>query len=235
MNKILLIIPCFNEARRLNMLKSTYLKTIDLKLCFVDDGSTDDTRDFIKSNLLTNSNISIITFDKNIGKGPCIREACMILDKRNSFRDIDYIGYWDADLSTPIEEVIEMSKQLKSSNVDGLFASRNCNNSRGIKRILFRKILSRAFNFFVKAFWSINMFDTQCGAKLFKKSYAQVVFAKPFYTKWLFDVEIILRSTSFSLIEYPLKKWEYSQKEKLPNFKMVKDVIIDLYMLFKNY
>jgi hypothetical protein len=60
----------------------------------------------------------------------------------------------------------------------------------------------------------IPVYDTQCGAKLVGRDYIELLYRAPFYSRWFFDVEMILRLRASSvemskqLIETPLRQWE---------------------------
>ena len=101
----ILIIPCYNEAKRLDI--ATYrdflLKNPDFFLLFVNDGSTDKTATALKELEPTNSNFSIIELLKNNGKGEAVRQGVLHCLKTFNFK---YIGYCDADLSTPLNEFL---------------------------------------------------------------------------------------------------------------------------------
>ncbi|MBC8644135.1 hypothetical protein H9W95_09105 [Flavobacterium lindanitolerans] len=59
----------------------------------------------------------------------------------------------------------------------------------------------------------VPVYDTQCGAKIIKGDIAKKLFDKPFLTRWIFDVEMLLRykmsySDSLATVkEFPLEIW----------------------------
>ena len=100
--KICLIIPCHNEAKRLDLDKFERAGS-HCYFLFVNDGSKDDTSEKITSRL--KSNMCILNIAKNVGKGEAIRQGMLQMKTLPIFREIKWIGYWDADLSTPLEEL----------------------------------------------------------------------------------------------------------------------------------
>jgi glycosyltransferase involved in cell wall biosynthesis len=123
--KIDLIIPCFNEAKRIsivadsliNLLKSQEIG-VDLSLIFVDDGSTDDTAELIENRLNHQSlNASLIKLDKNRGVGCAFLRA---LDFSNS----DLVCLYPGDGVFDINSLIVL---INSSQCDCITLSTRTN------------------------------------------------------------------------------------------------------------
>ena len=58
------------------------------------------------------------------------------------------------------------------------------------------------------------LYDTQCGAKLIRADAARQIFAEPFISRWIFDVELIARliercgeRINEAMVEVPLRQW----------------------------
>ena len=132
--------------------------------------------------------------------------------------DFDYIGYWDADLSTPLSNIqIFIDKLGESPERNIVIGARVRLLGRSVHRRPLRYYLDRAFATFASMALGLPVYDTQCGAKLFRNSLVlRQVFAKHFKTKWIFDIEILARYISVSskkpqqiltekIIEYPLE------------------------------
>src|SRR5688572_2583418 len=100
---IAIVIPCYNESDRLD--KNAFIQFAEtyreVHFVFVNDGSTDDTNKII-SDLEEQLPLQIksVTLSKNLGKGGAVRAGILSI-KENQF---EFIGYLDADLSTPIFE-----------------------------------------------------------------------------------------------------------------------------------
>lgn len=228
MQKTVVIIPCYNESQRID--KDTFgvfLKNNpSVSLLFVDDGSLDNTYKVLSQFEKQYNNAHVLKLEKNGGKAEAIRQAFLKL-KNNS--DIDYVGYFDADLSTSLDYVITFKNILsKSNHCSAVIGSRVKRLGSRISRSMVRHFFGRIVATIASNLLSLPVYDTQCGAKLFKRSFIHSVFDDYFYTKWLFDIEIFFRlndefgrsAVIESMIEYPLEKWidEGDSRIKLKDF-----------------
>lgn len=218
-----IIIPCFNEANRLNT--SAFKKCLktyhDFQLCFVNDGSTDDTLHVLKKfQKEFKERITIIDMKKNKGKAAAIRAGSRFL---YSLKKIKYVGFLDADLSTDFEEFNDLVENLKlEKKLIMVFGSRNSEESN-INRNNFRDFFSKVVNLFIKMILKLPIKDTQCGAKVFRVKYIPIMYNSKFKSKWLFDIELFLRlKIHFSnknimeyIKEFPLKNWNHVDDSKL--------------------
>src|SRR5439155_23762012 len=105
------VIPCYNEAARLK--PDAFLEFVtanrETGLLFVDDGSTDDTR-VILADLVTRGDgrIAVLSVDRNVGKGGAVQRGLLAAIEKAS----DFVGYWDADLATPLVGIGECGNVL---------------------------------------------------------------------------------------------------------------------------
>lgn len=218
-----IIIPCYNEEKRLN--KEAFLTFIasheDYHLCFVNDGSKDNTLEVLQAmKMTTPSQISIVDVKKNVGKATAVRAGVRYLYHRD---DIAYIGFIDADLSTDFRDFKDLVKTLKSNEkLSVVFGSRN-SGGKGIKRDYFRNIFSKIVKSFILLILGLPIRDTQCGAKVFSKTIIPIVYGDDFVSRWLFDVEIFLRLKKYlgkknvmnHIFEQPLMRWVHVDDSKL--------------------
>jgi 2-methylfumaryl-CoA hydratase len=129
------------------------------------------------------------------------------------------VGYWDADLATPLTEVPRFCEVLATQpHVHLVMGSRVQLLGRTIERKLYRHAYGRVFTTMVSMLLSLPVYDTQCGAKLFRVSdELRACFDRPFTTRWIFDVEILARlmgqweprdiDTAERIYELPLLVW----------------------------
>jgi glycosyltransferase involved in cell wall biosynthesis len=240
MQKTCIIIPCYNEKERFPIDEFlNYLKTVEMfDFCFVNDGSTDNT--LILLNQLKNSFSNIIVFDlpENKGKAEAIRYAVLHLDKTKH----DYLGYLDADLSTSLNEMARLSTFI-TNDTKFIMGSRIKKLGSSIKRNLFRHIFGRVLATCVSTFiLKIPVYDTQCGAKLMATPLAIELFRDPFVSKWLFDVELLLRVIQSkgenycndSVVEIPLLKWHDKGDSKIKFIDFIK-IPFDLLKIYNTY
>jgi dolichyl-phosphate beta-glucosyltransferase len=218
MQSTAIIIPCFNEEKRMKIEKfSSYVNKYSwLHFIFVDDGSTDNTLNLIeKLCALYTKQIHHICLKNNSGKATAVWYGF----QKAINMGFEYLGYWDADLATPLSALEKMCEQLSKPYINFVFGSRVRLLQQNIKRRAIRHYLGRIFATIASLVLGLPIYDTQCGAKIFKNTTdLQRVFKKPFLTKWIFDVEIFARfnmlekyegaaTLSKTAIEYPLPEW----------------------------
>lgn len=222
--KVGIVVPCYNEANRLqlNAFSDFIRKFPDIRFCFVNDGSSDRTgavldelaKDFP-------GHAHALHFDVNKGKGEAVRHGVEHFMTNDS---CELIGYWDADLSTPLDEIHSLINVFRSSR-DAQFVcgSRVLMMGYRIERQWFRHYFGRGFATMISLFLRLPIYDTQCGAKLIRADLCRRIFDAPFASRWIFDVELIVRTilvlgygAAFASIkEVPLKKWIHEKGSKL--------------------
>lgn len=231
-NCIGVVIPCYNEAKRLlsDDFKSFVHKNLGYHLCFVNDGSKDDTLEVLTELRKGKEDyISIYNCEKNGGKAEAVRLGMLHLAKQNQF---DYIGFLDADLSTNFDDFQDLVDTISSSNYQIVSGSRMSRMGADIAKESARKIISQTINFIIRKTLGMEINDTQCGAKIMTKEIVKKTFQKKFLTRWLFDVEIFMRmkrvyglEESKKLIcEKPLNRWVHVDGSKLSfkdSFKII--------------
>lgn len=209
-----IVIPCYNEEDY--FLHSKYIsflkKQKNILICFVNDGSYDNTNKCI-TDLAEKfpKNVVVINHKKNKGKAEAVKTGVNFCNNNYDFTNIAYL---DADLAVSLEECIELSKFLKE-DVDFVFGSRVLRIGSIIERKKSRHYIGRIIATLISYILSLKVYDTQCGCKLFKKELSQKVFIKSFVSRWLFDVEIFFRILGIygkekavkKMLEIPLNKW----------------------------
>ncbi len=243
MQKTGLVIPCYNEASRLP--GKTFMDFVSrqeaVSFCFVNDGSSDETLTVLKG--LTSNNpdrIMVLDMPLNKGKAEAVRQGILFLHERKIF---DVIGFWDADLSTPLEELGALLSHLqRNDRCLVAICSRVKRLGADIERKLTRHLFGRIFSTFSSKILRMPVYDSQCGAKVFRKEVVEILFGRKFVTKWLFDVELIARirnhfglGESLSLIsEIPVSKWKDISGSKI-RFSDYISVPVDLLKINTHY
>ena len=200
-----LIIPCYNEAARLD--SGEYLKAIEempgLDLCFVDDGSSDGTSDLLRVlAAAAPERIKYLTLERNSGKSEAVRSGIVYM--LEEVQELMHIGFWDADLATPLPELRRFMAIFESdSRRRFVFGSRKSEGG-DIRRSFFRRFAAVVVGGLIKGVLPGKIKDSQCGAKIFTKKCAQKIFRDRFLTSWLFDVELFIRQRRdcVSMTEY---------------------------------
>jgi dolichyl-phosphate beta-glucosyltransferase len=226
------IIPAYNEEKRIGetLVKiNDFLKKQDYssEILVVDDGSTDKTVQV--SEALNIDILRLVKNEKNMGKGAATRNGIM-----NAKGDL--MLFSDADLSTPIEEVIDLIDSIKHG-ADVAIGSRALPESEIIiHQPWYREMMGRVFNLFVKALCLKGIQDSQCGFKLFKAEVAQKVFNEQRLTGFAFDVEILMltRRSGWTIDEVPVK-WYNSPATRVSPIKDALKMFTDLLKLRKMY
>lgn len=214
-----LVVPCYNEAARLDaeQFRSFLSGTDHVRLVFVDDGSQDGTAEVLNTLCLGYESCTAILLQPvNKGKAEAVRTG--VLHALQHF-DPEVIGFWDADLATPLNAVPRLLVVLQQQpDIEMVFGSRVQLLGRQVERRPVRHYLGRVFATAVSVVLNMPIYDSQCGAKLFRvDENCTRVFAKPFLSKWVFDVEILARYLNAYdndpkrlervIYEYPLEKW----------------------------
>jgi len=237
MQKTALIIPCYNEEKRIKKELVVWLlthSTIDIYLA--NDGSTDRTIEVLEDIAADFSErCYVLNYKHNRGKAATIFNAANELIDSNSY---SHIGYFDADFSTPVPEVLLMLNELLKNPDFFITGCRVKLLNSTIDRKFYRHVIGRIIVTLVNLRFDLGVYDTQCGAKIFPVSIAKTAFNKPFLTSWLFDMEIFIRLKNNDLMfngrEFPLNNWTDVEGSKL-SWKTAFKIIREMYILTSNY
>lgn len=208
------VVPCYNEEARLDLPAfSPLLEHCDV--WFVNDGSSDGTGDLLdRAARADPGRIRVVHQNPNGGKGEAVRAGALAaLDAGAPF-----VGYLDADLATPPLEFLRMLDVARDSGAAVVLGSRVRLLGRRVERDRTRHLLGRVFAATASLLLDLPVYDTQCGAKLFRADpLVSVAFSEPFVSRWAFDVELIGRLLeppdgaaglgADDFVEVPLASW----------------------------
>jgi dolichyl-phosphate beta-glucosyltransferase len=242
MRDLCIVIPCFNEARRLRSgdLIAFLASHPDADLCLVDDGSKDDTlRTLRQVQQREPDRILVCGLEHNSGKAAAVRTGVLHVAALEQY---SFIGYWDADLSTPLDEVDYLLAALKGDQRCQLaMGSRVKRLGSRIERRVARHVQGRLFATCAGAILSMSTYDSQCGAKIFRSGVVHTLFGQPFLTRWLFDLEMLVRLRNEAgpaamdmAVEVPLRCWREVGGSKLTLWSKVV-VPLELLKIRKHY
>lgn len=226
-----IIVPCYNEAARLQgeRFVAYAREHRDVQILFVDDGSTDATWSVLER--LCGEfpeSLRALKLDCNGGKAEAVRRGLLrAMETPGGATNNNYVGFWDADLATPLEEIGAFCDVLDTRReIDMVFGSRVNLLGRNVRRRLARHYIGRIFATAASGVLRLPIYDTQCGAKLFRANdELKKVCADPFLSRWIFDVEMIARYIQLrhgngrpmreSIYERPLTTWTDVKGSKL--------------------
>ncbi|MEC7598619.1 MAG: glycosyltransferase, partial [Planctomycetota bacterium] len=180
-----IVVPCFNEAARLqpDAFREFVKKSPSCEFLFVDDGSQDETRSILECLEQSDGNrFQVLRLEQNQGKAEAVRQGLI----RAIQGPAAYVGFWDADLATPLDAIPEFLDVFEERpDLQAVVGSRVKLLGRKIDRTAFRHYAGRIFATFASLVLGIPIYDTQCGAKLFRADAAlQEVVSKRFLTTW---------------------------------------------------
>ena len=135
--------------------------------------------------------MELLRLPQNQGKAEAVRLGFRAAFEKSPW----YLGYWDADLSTPLEALSSFETVFEElPAVEMVFGSRVMLLGRDVVRERYRHYFGRAFASLASAILRLPIYDTQCGAKLFRNTETLgEIFSSPFESKWVFDIEILAR------------------------------------------
>lgn len=198
-----LIIPAYNEEKRiertLSEVTSFFKKYDSFELIIACDGCSDATVEIVKKCMEQDNNIRLLESPEKLGKGGGIIEGF-----KNATGEI--IGFMDADLSIKPEEFEKLIKAVESG-ADCAISSRRIKGSIiSVKPSIRRRLASILFNFMIRLCTGLNIKDTQCGGKCFKKNVIKKVISDIKFKDYIFDVELLYKINKFgyTTMEIPI-------------------------------
>jgi glycosyltransferase involved in cell wall biosynthesis len=246
MTETAIVVPCYNEAQRLDAdALFDFCKCHPaIRFFLVNDGSTDGTLEVLRElERRAPESFRVLDEQPNRGKAEAVRRGMNAAFQQRA----DYAGYWDADLATPLEEIPRFIEILKTQpELEILLGARIQLLGHSIERRAMRHYLGRVFATATSLTLELAVYDTQCGAKLFRVTdEIQELFAEPFCTNWIFDVELIARlirarrdrrdrSPERVIREVPLQRWHDVAGSKVGPLDFFRG-IADLWRIRRRY
>jgi len=243
MDPICIVIPCYNEVSRFP--KGEFVEFArshpETSFCLVNDGSKDRTARLLESlHEEFPDQIVVCTIPENKGKAEAVRIG--MLAGLQHFSS-GYFGYFDADLSASLEEAFRLRTVFQEKpSLAFCFGSRMAMVGVSIDRKLYRHFIGRILATCISNILHLVVYDTQCGAKLFRRDFVEKIFKKPFISRWLFDVEIMARIIGLYtgdrieeiMLEIPVSSW-IDKGGSLISWTYGFRVFFDLYCIHREY
>ena len=223
-----IIIPAHNEEGRLPRALEQidrFLRAWDrsAEVIVVENGSTDRTAEVAEAFARDHPYVRLIREPRR-GKGLAVRRG--MLAARGRYRYI-----CDADLSTPIEEVVKfLPPQLDGFDI--AIGSREAPGARRIGEPLYRHVIGRVFNAIVRFLALPDFQDTQCGFKMFRAEVAEDLFRVQQLDGMSFDVEVlfIARQRGYRIVEVPVT-WYFNPESRVRLFRDSLNMFRDLFRI----
>lgn len=148
MNKLSIVVPCYNEEEVLKIFYEELMKVINkiksnylYEIIFINDGSKDNTLEILKSLRKENENIKIISFSRNFGK-----EAAIYAGLSSTVGDL--VVLMDSDLQHPPEIILEMLSEI-NNGYDVVATKRINRNGEPIIKSMFSKLFYKIMKSFM--------------------------------------------------------------------------------------
>lgn len=221
--RVSLVVPLFNESARWNHEYWEQLLEIeDVDWLFVDDGSTDQTKQIVER-FTRRFGGNFLHLGSNLGKGNAVRAGMNHAIAQGSSN----VGFVDGDGAFALQDVQSIADRFLSlrstrddpgqlgvgDEIDSVWASRVALAGHDIVRRTSRHYLGRVIATLISTNLPNVPYDTQCGFKIFRVTRSlQSCLESPFKTKWFFDVEILQRwilltGQPMNIQEIPLLQW----------------------------
>ncbi len=222
-DRVWVVVPCFDEERRLDLDEFDRLGALVDTVLFVDDGSSDTTAAVIGRHAAESRGVRLERLTINVGKAEAVRHGLNTAIGEGA----DVVGYLDADLATPVDEFARLIVRLGEPDApDCVIGARVHLLGHSIERSVGRHYLGRLYATAASIAVGVGVYDTQCGAKLFRvDDVFRSAIAEPFVDRWSFDAELISRILTPErrrsggdrpvIVEVPLETWRDVSGSKL--------------------
>jgi glycosyltransferase involved in cell wall biosynthesis len=240
-----IVVPCYNEATRLDGERFLRFGALHpgVLFLFVNDGSTDRTASLLDDlRQSAPERIEVLHLPANRGKAEAVRQGMVRAMEAGGTA----AGFWDADLATPLEAIPPFRDILRRlERVDLVLGTRLPLLGRQIRRNRLRHALGRVFARCASQVIGASVYDTQCGAKLFRITpVTRSLFQEPFLSRWIFDVELLVRwrqlcrsigaAAHEQWYELPLDEWREVRGSKLKSTDFLR-AIGELWAIRRRY
>lgn len=145
MEKISIIVPCYNEQESLPLFYDEItkvakkMKKVEFEFLFINDGSKDSTLDILRNLSESDSRVRYVSFSRNFGK-----EAAMYAGFSNATGD--YVAVMDADLQDPPALLPEMYDAITKEGYDSVATRRVTRQGEPPIRSFFARMFYKLIN-----------------------------------------------------------------------------------------
>jgi len=228
--------PAYNERDRLGSSVTAtleYLSTQDFEseLIVVDDGSSDDTAEIARRAAIEFASIPtrVVRYDENRGKGFAVKTGLLAAEA-------DIALFTDADLSTPIDELVKLVDPIRRGEYDVTFGSRALDRALiGTHQPWGREQGGKVMNLVIRAMSGLGFADTQCGFKAFNMLRFRRLLEVMAIDRFGFDVEFLFVAAHhrLRLAEIPVR-WNDVAGSKVSVVRDTRRMISELAQIRRN-
>jgi glycosyltransferase involved in cell wall biosynthesis len=224
-----IVIPAYNEEKRLPQTLETVVGYLSgrgldfVEVLVVNDGSKDGTGRVAREAGQRWPMVKVLDNPGNRGKGYSVKHGMLKAQG-------EWVLFSDADLSAPIEELVQLEKAVDESGASVAIGSRALNRDLiGVRQSVFRETAGKFFNLLMRILVGLRFWDTQCGFKLFRKDAVNDVFSRVTTDRFGFDVEalFIAKLKGHKTVEVPVR-WNHAEGTKVSMFGDSIDMFLDL-------
>lgn len=202
MEKISVVVPCYNEEKALpaffDEIKKVVTKMdyVEFELLFVNDGSKDKTLEILRELSKNNKYVRYISFSRNFGK-----EAAMLAGFRETTGD--YIATIDADLQDPPELLEKMYRIIKEEGYDSVATKRKNRKGENFIKTIFSKLYYKMINKMV----NVEIVDGARNYRLMTRKMLDSILEMSEYNRYLNGI--------YAFVGYDTKWLEFENKKRV--------------------
>lgn len=232
MNKILLIIPAYNEEKNIldvynNIIKYNKKNKTNYDVIVINDGSKDKT-----SQICLKNNIPTINLIHNLGIGGAVQTGYKYALKK----DYDIAIQFDGDGQHSVESIKDLVEPIVSDKADFVLGSRFVDNSKdNFKSSLARRLGIKVISFFIKLVTGKRVYDTTSGFRACNKEIIKM-FAYNYPTEYpepITNTQLLKMNYRFEEVHANMKEREGGQSsiKSWKNIYYMINVILSIFVV----
>jgi len=216
---LLLLIPAYNEERRIGPVLRSYAEFFPkhyegkFQLVVVLNGCRDNTLGVVQAVAAEFPVVSWVVYAEAIGKGGALIEGLKLAPRA------DLVGYVDADGATEPPAFLDLAR--RAGEADCVIGSRWVPGAV-LHQVQSgqRRFASRSFHMIVQLLFHMNIRDTQCGAKIIRRTAVEKVHSSLCIADMAFDINLLylLKRNGFTVLEVPTE-WTDKTGSKVSLFR----------------